>query len=85
MTDHLGRTDKDFAIEFGEYLATAADDFMAAVNHHEAAQRLSDFDAEQAAADALTDHWKALQEAVYEFRKRASRAGHVPSAIKFNR
>ena len=25
MADHLGRTDKDFAIEFGEYLAREAE------------------------------------------------------------
>lgn len=85
MSDHLGRDDKDFAIEFGEYLATAADDFLVALNHRDAALRLSDFGAEQAADEALTDHWRALQDAVYEFRKRAARAGHEPSAEKFNR
>lgn len=85
MTDHLGRDDKDFAIEFGEYLATSVDDFLAALNHRDAAQRLSDFGAEQSADEALTDHWRALQSAVYEFRKRAARAGHDPSAVKLNR
>jgi hypothetical protein len=35
--------------------------------------------------DMVSDAWDGLRSAVYEFRKRAARAGHEPSAIKFNR
>ncbi len=85
MADHLGRSDKDFAIEFGEYLATAADDFLDACNAVQSANMLSDFGAQQSASELHNDCWAALRDAVYEFRKRAARAGHEPSAIKFNR
>jgi len=79
------RDDNDYAIEFGEYLATAAEGFMEATNAVSAAQMLADFGAAQAADETLTEAWKCLQSAIYEFRKRAARAGHEPSAVKFNR
>jgi hypothetical protein len=58
--DHLGRTDKDFAIEFGEYLAKAADATLALRD---------DMD-----PDEITETWERLRSAVHEFRKRARRA-----------
>lgn len=81
----MSRDDKDYAIEFGEYLATAADDFLAACNAVQSARMLSDFGAETEATQSHDDAWKTLNEAVYEFRKRAARAGHEPSATKFNK
>jgi hypothetical protein len=64
-TDHLGRTDKDFAIEFGEYLAKAAEHFQDVMQ----AERAGDYD-----QDAVGDAWRALDSAIYEFRKRATKA-----------
>jgi hypothetical protein len=81
MTDHLGRDDKDFAIEFGEYLATSAEHFMAQHNQFMKALSLE----QEPDRDALSDVWSGLANAIYEFRKRATRAGHKPSAEKFNR
>lgn len=57
-TDHLGRDDKDFAIEFGEYMASAALRYMVAVD----------------GGSVATEEWRALNSAIYEFRKRAKRA-----------
>ena len=63
--DHLGRTNKDFAIEFGECLAASAEQFLAAVN-----ETFPDsFTLED---DLIRDHWAALQSAIYEFRARAA-------------
>ena len=56
------RNDKDYAIEFGGYLATAAEAYMAAVNDS------------RPHPDEVTDTHRALKSAVYEFRKRAQRA-----------
>lgn len=58
--DHLGRTDKDFAIEFGEYLATSAVRLLACLNNED---RAATYEARQ-----------ALESAIYEFRKRAAKA-----------
>jgi acyl-CoA reductase-like NAD-dependent aldehyde dehydrogenase len=58
------RTDADYAIEFGRYLADAAEQLMAEMNRV----------AEAGEDDPCSDHWRALQSAVYEFRKRADRA-----------
>lgn len=80
MSDHLGRDDKDFAIEFGEYLATSAEHFMAQHNHYIAAIGRK----ENPDGESISDAWRGLQSAIYEFRKRATRAGHKPSAEKFN-
>jgi hypothetical protein len=67
MTDHLGRDAKDFAIEFGEYLANAAEGFLVVINKlRPSPVMLRD--------DEVRDHWRGLESAVYEFRKRAARA-----------
>jgi len=58
-TDHLGRGDKDFAIEFGGYLARAAERYLIAVNAWE--------DCDEG------DARRALESAIYEFRKRAAK------------
>lgn len=65
-TDHLARSDKDFAIEFGGYLANEAELFMQ--HYNEKSYTTS------AEADEGVDRWNALQSAIYEFRKRAKRA-----------
>jgi hypothetical protein len=54
------RTPKDYAIEHGRYLATAAVNYMAAVNGNSRSQQ--------------SEAWRALRDAVYEFTKRADRA-----------
>lgn len=85
MEHPVERDDKDYAIEFGEYLAKAAVQFMDAINASQAARMLSDFGAQTEAEEVETDAWKGLREAVYEFRKRATRAGHEPSAVEFSK
>ena len=57
------RTAKDYAIEFGGYLAKAAEDFMAEQNR-----------AWEAEEPPNPEYWSALQSAIYEFRKRAEKA-----------
>lgn len=57
------RTPKDFAIEFGEYMAQAADNYLAASDSPETEDD-----------NAKHEAWIALRSAVYEFRKRADRA-----------
>ena len=57
------RTAKDTAIEFGGYLATAAEAFMAEQNRAFETGNMPD-----------NECWSALQSAIYEFRKRAERA-----------
>lgn len=54
------RDAKDYAIEFGGYLAEAARNFQVAINSGDMDQR--------------SDSWKALNSAIYEFEKRANRA-----------
>lgn len=61
-TNH--RTDKDFAIEFGGYLASAAEHFMTALED-------SLPDCLTFNDDAVRNHWIALQSAIHEFRTRA--------------
>lgn len=61
------RTDADYAIEFGRYLATAAEHYMRAVNDYHAGGKAND-------TDGMSDMWRGLQSAIYEFRKRADRA-----------
>lgn len=73
-SDHLGRTDKDFAIEFGRYLAASAERYQAAVNSAFSAreegcdQTVEDADAE------MTEAYGRLTSDIHEFRKRATRA-----------
>lgn len=66
MTDHLGRDDKDFAIEFGGYLANEAERYM---QHHSWKNYPSEADADEGLV-----RWSALRVAIYEFRKHAERA-----------
>lgn len=69
------RTDADYAIEFGGYLAKAAEDFLTAWNLVGELDLCGvEGDALDAATDALGDHSKGLRSAVYEFKKRAERA-----------
>jgi len=63
------RSPKDYAIEFGRYLANAAERFMAEQNR-----------ATEAGELPCVDHWRALESAIHEFRKRALRAEHGVSA-----
>jgi len=58
------RTPQEYAIEHGGYLATAAEAYMQAINEYSAGDKDSDY---------LSDHWRALQNAVGEFRKRVAR------------
>lgn len=62
------RDDKDYAIEFGEYLAKAAEAFMKFMN--DTGVRINNPELQ----DSMTDHWRGLQLRIYEFRKRATRA-----------
>jgi hypothetical protein len=61
-SDHLGRDAKDFAIEFGGYLAKAAERYITVMNDEH-----SDYDID---CDAL----RGLINAIYEFRKRVAKA-----------
>ncbi len=57
------RSPKDYAIEFGRYLADAAEQFLVELNRAAVAEEMP-----------CTDHWSALESAIHEFRKRALRA-----------
>jgi len=59
----VARTDKDYAIEHGRYLANAAEQFLLEQNRAAQAERPPD-----------SEFWTALETAIYEFRKRAARA-----------
>lgn len=61
------RSPKDYAIEFGEYLAQAAEQFQ------DMMQDVLKGDYDQ---DAMSDAWQKLDSAIYEFRKRKVRAEH---------
>ncbi len=65
MADHqtTDRSPKDYAIEFGHYLANAAEQFMTEQNRAMRADELPD-----------GNYWLALNSALHEFRKRALRA-----------
>jgi hypothetical protein len=58
------RTPKDYAIEFGGYLAQAARRYMDSVNR----EVIPEGDTE------CTDAWRGLGSAIHEFEKRARRA-----------
>ncbi len=80
----IGRTDADYAIEFGGYLAKAAEDFLAARDRFIELDEGDEVLAEGALADAeeaVSDHHAGLREAIYEFRKRAERAKAAPSTV----
>lgn len=63
----MERSNKDYAIEFGDYLANSAEQFMQFLNESGATKNAPD-------ASGMTDHWRALNGAIYEFRKRAAKA-----------
>ena len=68
------RTDKDYAIEFGRYLAASAERYQAAVNSYYSAR---DGDCDQTkvyAAAEMTEAYTRLSSDIHEFRKRAERA-----------
>lgn len=74
MSDDLEkreRDDKDFAIEFAEYLAKAVERFLDFMNRTGIAA------GKPAPQAAMTDHWHILQREIYEFRKRAERARSI--------
>ena len=85
----MARDEKDYAIEFGEYLAKAAERYVEAIIASDMAAEtaLIDFDDEKqdAAMQAAGEAGSALVRAVYEFRKRAAHAGHEPSALEFRK
>ena len=54
------RTNQDYAIEFGEYLAKAAEEFMAEQNRASMADGLP-----------CAESWLGLRLAIHEFRKLA--------------
>jgi hypothetical protein len=58
------RSSKDYAIEFGGYLAAAARRYMDAVNR----EIIPEGDEE------VGEAWRALRSALYEFEKRVRRA-----------
>lgn len=60
------RTDKDYAVEFGGYLADAADHLLALIYETPAGDSMSGVDAQ--------DHLRVLKSTIYEFRKRAAKA-----------
>ena len=60
-----GRSPQDYAIEFGEYLAKAAEQYRDVMN----VEDLTAIDPAES-----RDAFVALNDAIYEFRKRAARA-----------
>lgn len=70
MSDHLGRDAKDFAIEFGEYLAKAAERFQDVMQAELAGEH------DQV---LMAERWRALDSTIYEFRKRAKAALNAAS------
>jgi hypothetical protein len=63
------RDDKDYAIEFGGYLADAAEQFIHAYNFRQM-QEQADVDVD---VDAFNDIYRALTNAIFEFRKRSAK------------
>lgn len=72
------RTDKDYAIEHGGYLADAAQAYLDEKNRYDAA--VAGYGDEIPDTDSLTDHHQALRSRIYEFRKRAQKATERPSS-----
>lgn len=70
--DHLGRDDKDFAVEFGGYLANAAERLL--VVHEDTVRAEALLGKEAVDYDAIGDARDSLTSAIYEFRKRAVKA-----------
>ncbi len=61
-TDHFGRTPEQFAIEHGRYLVDAIRSYKAAILRN------------PWTADDISDASRALNDAIYEFEKRANHA-----------
>lgn len=70
----LDRDDKDYAIEHGGYLADAAQAYLDERNRFDAASEIGSEEVQD--SDSLSDHFSALREAIYEFRKRSKKALH---------
>lgn len=66
----LERTPQDYAIEHGGYLATAAESYMNAVQEFAKNEELGD----GGDPDIVSDCFRGLKDAIYEFRKRAEKA-----------
>ena len=64
------RSDKDYAIEHGEYLAKASERFQQTIN---VAMRAI-VEGDDIDHDSTNDAWSALSSAIHEFRKRAARS-----------
>lgn len=62
----VARSEKDYAIEFGGYLATAAAAYAGGINQMRALRAVT----KTAELDELRDLHDGLQSAIYEFRKR---------------
>lgn len=69
------RDAKDYAIEFGEYLAKAAQNYLNLVDA-QPSSTLGNADAEDWLREARGQLWSAI----YEFRKRAAKASINPRA-----
>ncbi|CAN7361888.1 hypothetical protein LJR118_002137 [Acidovorax sp. LjRoot118] len=74
------RTAKDFAIEFGEYLARGAEQLLQALAIHdvllmhiEEGEEIDQSELDEA-REAVSEHRRALSSDIYEFRKRRDRA-----------
>lgn len=74
------RTAKDYAIEFGEYLARGAEELLQALNHHgellfrqEEGEDIDDDDLFHA-RELVAEFKDGLRRDIYEFRKRRDRA-----------
>jgi hypothetical protein len=77
------RTDADFAIEFGEQLAWAAESYMNVLNDLWTTEEHGTSAQVEALEESRSDHAKGLREAIYEFRKRAERAkAPRPEAVR---
>lgn len=70
------RTPQDFAIEFGEYMAKAAEEYMKAISETFGKARITkNVDFTQA-----SEAYRGLTSGIYEFRKRAARAQPAPQS-----
>lgn len=78
MSKQPRRTPRDYAIEFGGYLATSAERYMATVNVYWAAYSDGDDEAVDEAEAAMSEAYQRLQSDIYEFRKRAGRVTRPP-------
>lgn len=66
------RDAKDYAIEYGGYLADAAQAYLEERNRYDMA--VAGYGDEVPNVDSLTDHHQSLRSRIYEFRKRAAKA-----------